>query len=332
MSSRNRLRGSGSGVTYIEELPPLSELEHQAVASAAGRPALIEHYSPRGTGAVRVMGSTSPYASSATMYGGDPNRKPNPIQLFPPRINMQEEMDEKDKLLDKATQKIPSRIDGAVMAMPARLGPNSNEREYIHTASAPATATATSSGSASREGRDSGRTYIHPEDHSQPQSQTSRDKSKYSIPDDSFVVYQELNKNTVGIMPSTYPRPIHPSSWYYNQLPSYTPSSFDEAPPSPPQQHHHHQMSPQRPQYQHDSISMCDMVSRHIMECEICSSRLANLFQSQPQSQPYRRYIVAQPPMQPPQQQSASTAIYVIIILLLVMTSIYMFRRRTVYP
>lgn len=298
-------------ITYIDELPPLDELENQAARNKN----LIEHYQPT-TNSTPARINNSPYASSSTMYGGDPNLKQNPQPMFLPKINIQDEMYEKDKLLDKASQKVPSRIDGATLAMPAKLGPDSMEREY----------------------EDYGIDINQIKKGGQPK--ISYSESQYVIPDESYIIYEESNSNNKRMnhpppkrtqRRTQPPQPRQQRPMWNNQIPTYTPCQESQRPPLRPPPHPQHQPQfyppyspppPPIPQYynghanaytQQQQPHICSLISTHLTECPLCM----------------RLYVARKQFSYKDEDKSKniSSAIYMIIIIFLIICCIYMFKK-----
>jgi hypothetical protein len=314
-------------ITYIDKLPPLDELENQATRNKD----LIERYQPT-TNSTPSRITQSPYASSATMYGGDPNLKSNPTPVFPSKTNAQDEFIEKDKLFERASQKIPSRVDGATLAMPAKLGPNSMEKEF----------------------EDYGIDMKH---HSSSDKRPiiSYSQQEYIIPDESFIIYEESNNK----MTNTPPPQTRPN--WQNKIPSYqstptksrqstpiksrqsTPPKSRQSPPPqyphPPHQyplppphmqynqmghpppipqyysgHHHYPQYPPQHQHQHQQSHICSLISTHLAECPLCM----------------RLYVARKQFSYKDDDNKArniNTAIYTIIIIFLIACCVYMFKR-----
>lgn len=294
-------------ITYIDELPPLDELENQAVQNRV----LIEHYQPT-TNSTPPRISKSPYASSTTMYGGDPNLK-NPQQLFQPKVNIQDEMYEKDKLFEKASQKIPSRIDGPTLAMPAKLGPNSMEKEYYHS---------------QKEYEDYG---IDVTEFVNNKPTMSYSPSEYVIPDASYIIYEESNNKRMNHPPPQKKQraPIQrknqpckkPPAWN-NKIPSYNPylqyhnSHLQyqlQPPPLPHPPPHHIPHYYNGHQYMQQPPHICSLISTHLTECPLCMRLYVARKQFSCKDDDKSRNI--------------SSAIYMIIIIFLIICCIYMFKR-----
>lgn len=310
-------------ITYIDTLPPLDELENQASRNKD----LIEHYQPT-TNSTPMRITNSPYASSATMYGGDPNMKQNPQPVFLPKVNVQEELQEKDKLYQRASQKVPTRVDGGTLAMPAKLGPNSLEREY----------------------EDYGIDLKQLKDGHEPK--VSYSESQYVIPDESYIIYEESNNKRMNHPPSSKkpsrrppqtprpqqqtPQPQRPM--WNNQIPSYTPPHLQQQPlppippqhrPPPPPHNPHQQFYPhysppppipqyynghnQNPFYQQQP-HICSLISTHLTECPLCM----RLYVARKQFS-YKDDET--------KSRNISSAIYMIIIIFLIICCIYMFKR-----
>lgn len=307
-------------ITYIDELPSLDELENQASKNRE----LIEHYQPT-TNSTPMRITNSPYASSATMYGGDPNLKQNPQPVFLPKVNIQDEMHEKDKLFDKASQKVPSRVDGATLAMsprgtlyahdnnmPAKLGPNSMEREY----------------------EDYGIDLKQLKNGGEPK--VSYSESQYVIPDESYIIYEEPNNKRMNPQQPRQKKSQKPAcppkqrpTWN-NQIPSYNPlpppppshrppqhphqfyqPPYSSPPPSIPQYYngHHNNHYPYFNQQPH----ICSLISTHLTECPLCM----------------RLYVARKQFSYKDEDKSrnVSSAIYMIIIIFLIIVCIFMFKK-----
>jgi hypothetical protein len=316
-------------ITYIDTLPPLDELENQASRNKD----LIEHYQPT-TNSTPMRITNSPYASSATMYGGDPNLKQNPQPVFLPKVNVQEELQEKDKLYQKASQKVPTRIDGGTLAMPAKLGPNSLEREY----------------------EDYGIDLKQIKDGHEPK--ISYSESQYVIPDESYIIYEESGNNKRMNHPpppkkpsrrppqkQQTPQPQPQRPMWNNQIPSYTPPHLQQPlPPIPPQHrpppppHHpshqqfypHYSPPPPIPQYYNghnlnlnpnqnpfynQQPHICSLISTHLTECPLCMRLYVARKQFSYKDEDSNK------------ARNISSAIYMIIIIFLIICCIFMFKR-----
>lgn len=300
-------------ITYIDELPSLDELENQASKNRD----LIERYQPT-TNSTPMRITNSPYASSATMYGGDPNLKQNPQPIFLPKVNIQDEMNEKDKLFDRATQKVPTRIDGGTLAMPAKLGPNSMEREY----------------------EDYGIDLKQLKNGGEPKVTYS--ENQYVIPDESYIIYEEPNNKRMNHPPQQKKPQRRPPSksqqqpqrpTWNNQIPSYNPlpppppPPHHQRPPPPPQHPHqfyqppHYSPPPPIPQYYNGHNNpyfnqqphICSLISTHLAECPLCM----------------RLYVARKQFSYKDEDKSrnVTSAIYMIIIIFLIICCIFMFKK-----
>lgn len=310
---------SNHRITYIDELPPLDELENRASKNRD----LIEHYQPS-TNSTPTRITNSPYASSKTMYGGDPNMRQNPQPIFPSKVNIQEELQEKDKLFEKAHQKLPSRLDNGTFILPSKMGPDSQEREF----------------------EDYG---INVKSFKEQSPHMSYSEDQYIIPDDSFIIYEESNNKRMNREKTTPKRNVQktrpsrcqqqPSSSmrpdWYNQFPSYHAYPSPPPPPPPPPSvpyhrmyHHPHPSSsshphppPPLPQYynghhhnSHQQPHICSLISTHLAECPLC----ARLYVARKQFTHNK---------EDDKPRNVNTAIYMIIIIFLIICCIFMFKK-----
>ena len=252
------------------------------------------------------------------MYGGDPNLKQNPQPVFLPKVNIQDEMHEKDKLFDKASQKIPSRVDGATLAMPAKLGPNSMERDY--------------------NGYEDYGIDLNQLKSGKPKMSYSQ--SQYVIPDESYIIYEEPNNKRMNHQQQKPqrrqpPRPAKQRPTWNNQIPSYNPQPPPPPPPppSPPPHQHPHQFyqssysspPPPIPQYYNghshqnhhpyfnQQPHICSLISTHLTECPLCMRLYVTRKQFSYKDDDKSRNV--------------SSAIYMIIIIFLVICCIFMFKK-----
>lgn len=293
---------SNHRITYIDELPPLDELENRASRNRD----LIEHYQPS-TNSTPTRITSSPYASSKTMYGGDPNMRQNPVPIFPSKVNIQDELQEKEKLFEKANQKLPSRLDNGTFILPSKMGPDSQEREF--------------------------------EDYGidvksfKEQPRMSYSEDQYVIPDDSFIIYEESNnkrrmnrenqplKRNRSPHPRRLPPPQQPCQQrpdWSNQFPSYNgyphphphPQMYQPHPPPPVPQYYngHHHNSNQQPH-------ICSLISTHLAECPLC----ARLYVARKQFTHNNK--------EDDKPRNVNTAIYMIIIIFLIICCVFMFKK-----
>lgn len=309
---------SNHRITYIDELPPLDELENRASRNRD----LIEHYQPS-TNSTPTRITNSPYASSKTMYGGDPNMRQNPVPIFPSKVNIQDELHEKEKLFEKANQKLPSRQDNGTFVLPSKMGPNSQEREF----------------------EDYG---IDVKSFKEQPPHMSYSEDQYVIPDDSFIIYEESNnKRRMNREKPRSPPPRRPQQQsarpnWSNQFPSYHPSQYNHPQPPPHAQHHgpphapphaqhphgpphalypHPHPPPPVPQYynghHHNSNQqphICSLISTHLAECPLC----ARLYVARKQFST---------PKDDDKPRNVNTAIYMIIIIFLIICCVFMFKK-----
>jgi len=301
-------------ITYIDELPSLDELENQASKNRD----LIERYQPT-TNSTPMRITNSPYASSATMYGGDPNLKQNPQPIFLPKVNIQDEMHEKDKFYDKASQKVPSRVDGATLAMPPRGYDNMSPRGAT-----------LYNNILSSNYEDYG---IDMKQAKEGEPKMSYSENQYVIPDESYIIYEEPNNKRMNPQPqqkkrrppckSQQQQPQRPT--WNNQIPSYNPNP-PPPPQHPPQHPHqfyqppHYSPPPPIPQYYNghnpyfnQQPHICSLISTHLTECPLCM----------------RLYVARKQFSYKDEDKSrnVSSAIYMIIIIFLIICCIFMFKK-----
>jgi hypothetical protein len=298
---------SNHRITYIDELPPLDELENRASRNRD----LIEHYQPS-TNSTPTRITNSPYASSRTMYGGDPNMRQNPVPIFPSKVNIQEELQEKEKLFEKANQKLPSRLGNGTFVMPSKMGPESQEREF----------------------EDYG---IDINSFKEQPPHMSYSEDQYVIPDDSFIIYEESNNKRMDretssprrkTRPNQRQQPMRPD--WSNQFPSY--HVYPHPLPSPPHHSIPHQPPPQMypqhphppppvPQYynghhhNHQQPHICSLISTHLSECPLC----ARLYVARKQFTHHNK--------DDDKPRNVNTAIYMIIIIFLIICCVFMFKK-----
>ena len=96
-------------VTFVENLPSMDELEN------ASHKRVIENYEHMSPIPPPISKKNGPYTLYENIYGGE-------SKSISGQIN--EESSHKDFLLNKAMQKLPSRLEGGNLSMPMPMSPN----------------------------------------------------------------------------------------------------------------------------------------------------------------------------------------------------------------
>ena len=279
-----------SRVTFVEELPDIDETsiienyEHSNQKQPSGPPPPLPSKS-----------SNSAYSYYGNVYGGNeqpkkpPSGPPMPTTMGPMGGNFKDENREKDALLQRAQDKLPSRQQGRIIA------PDEDDRRYEYP-------------------RDENR-YQYP-----------RETSHHSH-EHPYIIYEEnprsLPKYTVTPQPKrlrpVQPRPPPPSEYpmyppppppVYPHQPIYPHGPHPRGPPLPP-----NMMPPPEPP---QVTSVCNMINKHLASCALCSKLYTSNIKHLKSGAACGTTGVG---------RNMNVVIYIIVIILLIITCIVLFRK-----
>lgn len=208
-------------VTFVENLPPMDELE------SASHKRIIENYehsSPPPPPGKKL----GPYTLYENIYGGD-QKIPPPSRLS----NFNDESSSKDLLLNKAIQKLPSRLEGGNLSMPMP------QQQQHH----------------------------RPELPSSPPPPALYEEPKFFVPEyhqnQSYIIYENTKIPTYSSTSNTFspPPPLRRPHSHYRRPPQQPLYPLRHRRPIPSSPH----PSPQQQ-------SLCSAINEHISSCSLCNN------------------------------------------------------------
>lgn len=191
-------------ITFTDELPSIDELEDW---SKNKREPVIENYQPSDKSNKYI----SPYPKYENVYKKASKPEISKMEpLFKPKVDVSEEMNEKDKLYEKAVQKLPLRMDGGLIALPGD--------KYTQQMLSLQPRTQHPQDQNRQHQQQNTHAHKHPQIensyYNKDNMSTSNNSNNYKFPDNSYIIYEEeTNKNSPK-------RPL-----YNNKFPSYRPKT-----------------------------------------------------------------------------------------------------------
>jgi hypothetical protein len=290
-------------ITFLDELPPLADLEH-ASRNQPNRMPLVENFNSQNNN------RSSPYSSYASIYGGDSKkteegfRGPPPNRGGGPGGPREDDNRVKEQMMDKAVQKLGVLPDGNNLAMYMERRPPSSSMDS---------------------------NIPHPQARLQPAKpphQVHYRPHEYVIPDDSYVIYEEPS----SLIPSYHvlpPQslPLHPPR-IQSQIKYVDDYDFDmkKRHKRDRKMKKHGDISMPMPMSMQpdQTIQPCQIIYNHMRSCPLCS-RLYIPKKHVPHHQ--RHHRDGNEPSAHMQKCSVSSAIYVIIIIFLLTICTFMARK-----
>jgi hypothetical protein len=222
-------------VTFVEELPDMDELEN------ASHKRIIENYEHSSPPPPSGKKGSGPYTLYENIYGGE--RKAPPSSMG----NFTDESISKDLLLNKAMQKLPTRLDGGTIAMPPPRGEGQRLPPHIS--------------------------------QSQQIIQEQEQQPKFFVPEyhhnQSYIIYENTKIPTYSSTMTPQP-PLRPPPQ------RRTPHLLQRRTP-PPQRRQTPQPQSQSHQSHH---SLCSMINEHISTCSLCNNLYITTIKSKCKTQP----------------------------------------------
>lgn len=292
-------------ITFLDELPPLSDLEH-ASRNQPNRMPLVENFNSHNNN------RSSPYSSYSSIYGGDSKKTEEGFRGPPPNRGgpggpREDDSRVKEQMMDKAVQKLGVSPDGNNLAMYMERRPPSSSLDG---------------------------NIPHPQAQARlqpamPPHQVHYRPHEYVIPDDSYVIYEEPS----SLIPSYHvvpPQPLPLTPRMRSHMKYADDLDFDTK-----KRHKrdkkmkklHGDMSTM-PMHGHgpmpsdQMLHPCRIIYNHMKSCPLCS-RLYVPKKHVPHHQRHHRGGDS-PHMQ---KCSVSSAIYVIIIIFLLTICTFMARK-----